>query len=242
MSTRIAPGAAKFTLDALGGLASAAPRGYTMDMAVLTYYPRLIEDDVYSCGFASPRSYGAASYFIKNAGGNWLTDSPRFTDHLQEAFADSGGLSHIFLTHRDDVADSREYARRFGAKRIIHEADADAAPGAEIVVRGRKPVEVAPGLLVIPVPGHTEGHCVLLYKDKFLFTGDHLEGDPGSGTLGAFRDYCWYDWSEQTRSMERLLEYRFEWVLPGHGRRIHLPPDRMRAELAALVARMKRTS
>jgi hypothetical protein len=39
--------------------------------------------------------------------------------------------------------------------------------------------------------------------------------------------------------MERLRDYRFEWVLPGHGVRLHLPAERMRAELDALVDRMK---
>jgi hypothetical protein len=39
--------------------------------------------------------------------------------------------------------------------------------------------------------------------------------------------------------MERLLDYRFEWVLPGHGYRLHLEADAMRRELEALIGRMK---
>jgi hypothetical protein len=39
--------------------------------------------------------------------------------------------------------------------------------------------------------------------------------------------------------MERLLDYQFEWVLPGHGRRAHFGPDEMRKHLQACVARMK---
>jgi hypothetical protein len=40
--------------------------------------------------------------------------------------------------------------------------------------------------------------------------------------------------------MARLLDFRFEWVLPGHGRRWRAPScEAMRAELAALVARMR---
>ena len=39
------------------------------------------------------------------------------------------------------------------------------------------------------------------------------------------------------RSAERLLEYPFEWVLPGHGDRVHLPADRMKGELRLLLAR-----
>jgi hypothetical protein len=36
-----------------------------------------------------------------------------------------------------------------------------------------------------------------------------------------------------------LLEFTFEWVLPGHGRRVQLSPERMRQELESLVQRMQ---
>ena len=75
-----------------------------------------------------------------------------------------------------------------------------------------------------------------MYRGKFLFTGDHLYGE--RGTLGADREYCWHDWREQARSMERLAAFRFEWGLPGHGGRLKLPSKRMHAELGALVKRM----
>lgn len=205
---------------------------------ITSYFPRLIEDEVYYCGFTSAKSYGATSYFIRRQDGNWLTDSPRFNKHLVERFEAMGGLRYIFLTHRDDVADADLYARRFKARRIIHAGDLDAAPNAEIVMRGREPVELAPEFTIIPVPGHTKGHCVLLHG-KFLFTGDHLWGEDDGRSLGAGADYCWYDWAEQTRSMELLRMRRFEWVLPGHGRRIKLPADAMQAELALLIGRMK---
>ncbi|HEX4047200.1 MAG TPA: MBL fold metallo-hydrolase [Elusimicrobiota bacterium] len=205
----------------------------------MTHYPRPIEGDVFFCGFSSEKSFGAQSYLIRRSDGNWMTDAPRFVPELAERIEELGGLRWIFLTHRDDVADAALYAERFGARRIIHEADLAAQPGAEVVLRGTRPSSPAPGFTIIPVPGHTRGHCVLLYEDRFLFAGDHLEGDARTGRLGAFRDYCWYDWAEQTRSMERLLDYRFDWVLPGHGGRLHLPAESMREQLAALVERMK---
>ena len=50
---------------------------------------------------------------------------------------------------------------------------------------------------------------------------------------------CWYSWPEQVRSLERLLDYRFEWVLPGHGGRFHAAtPAAMRAELERLLGRI----
>jgi glyoxylase-like metal-dependent hydrolase (beta-lactamase superfamily II) len=210
-----------------------------MNMAEIKSFPRLIEDDVYFCAFNSPKSYGGNSYFVQHPLGNWLVDSPRFMPSLVEKFQALGGLRYIFLTHRDDVADADTYAERFGAERLIHEADRDAAPAAEIIVRGRESLTPVPGFTIIPVPGHTRGHCVLLYNDKFLFTGDHLEWDASLPGLGAYRDFCWYDWKEQIKSMERLKDYRFEWVLPGHGRRQKLPAGHMQTELSRLIEQMK---
>lgn len=57
---------------------------------------------------------------------------------------------------------------------------------------GSEPVQLAPDLLIIPVPGHSKGHTVLLYKNKFLFSGDHLAWDDDIQQLIAFRNYCFY--------------------------------------------------
>ena len=38
-------------------------------------------------------------------------------------------------------------------------------------------------------------------------------------------------------SIEKLLDYPFEWVLAGHGDRMRLPAHEMRAQLQALVDR-----
>ncbi|HVF90656.1 MAG TPA: MBL fold metallo-hydrolase, partial [Blastocatellia bacterium] len=88
-------------------------------------------------------------------------------------------------------------------------------------------------------PGHTRGHSVLLYRDRFLFTGDHLWWSDTHRSLYASPNVCWYSWREQLASMERLLDYRFEWVLPGHGRRAHADAAGMREHLQACIARMK---
>jgi hypothetical protein len=39
--------------------------------------------------------------------------------------------------------------------------------------------------------------------------------------------------------MIRLAEQRFTWVLPGHGRRCHLPEDRMVAEMQRCIVGMQ---
>jgi glyoxylase-like metal-dependent hydrolase (beta-lactamase superfamily II)/ferredoxin len=202
-------------------------------------FPLHIADGVYYCGYNSPKSYGGNSYFIQHPDGNWLVDSPKFLAHLVGRFETMGGIRYVFLTHRDDVADADRYAQRFGAQRIIHREEVDAQPCAEMVIDGMAPFELFPGFLCIPTPGHTAGHCALLYGNRFLFTGDHLDWDRDENALCASRDYCWDSWSEQTRSMARLLDFTFEWVLPGHGQSVQLSPERMRQELASLVQRMK---
>ena len=94
-------------------------------------------------------------------------------------------------------------------------------------------------LNIIPTPGHTRGHVVFLYRNKFLFTGDHLAWSPNRQTLTAFRSVAWYSWPEQIRSMEKLLAYEFEWVLPGHGDMHHADQQTLHDELERCVSWMK---
>jgi glyoxylase-like metal-dependent hydrolase (beta-lactamase superfamily II) len=99
----------------------------------------------------------------------------------------------------------------------MHVADGAERLDVELILDGESEIDLGDHLIAIPTPGHTRGHVVFLYKDKFLFTGDHLAWSPARNTLTAFRSVAWYSWPEQIRSMEKLLAYNFEWVLPGHG-------------------------
>jgi glyoxylase-like metal-dependent hydrolase (beta-lactamase superfamily II)/ferredoxin len=198
-------------------------------------FPLGLDRGVYYCGFNSHKSFGGNSYFVEDEAGNWLIDSPRYVERLASRFEERGGIRYIFLTHRDDVADAEKWAARFGATRLIHRLELKAQPGAEWVIEGYDPVGLAPGFLAIPTPGHTRGHTVLLYCDRFLFTGDHLSWSRTDRRLCASRDYCWYSWGEQVESLAKLQRYSFEWVLPGHGERVWLPRETMRREMASLA-------
>ncbi len=185
-------------------------------------FPLLITENVYHCGYHAENSFGAASYFIQREAGNILIDSPRFTPPLVKQLERLGGVRYLYLTHRDDVADHQKFQQHFNCERILHLDDIqESTQEVEIKLSGTETVELAPDLIIIPVPGHSKGHTVLLYKNKFLFTGDHLAWSPYLNHLYAFRRFCWYSWSEQIKSMEKLANYDFEWVLPGHGRRHH---------------------
>src|SRR5262249_10808736 len=206
-------------------------------------YPELIDDNVYFCGFASESSYGASSYLIVRPEGNVLIDSPRFVVPLVRRIEELGGLTMMFLTHRDDVADHQKGADHFKANRVMHRDDIGRSlAGIERVLTGHEPTELDKDLLAIPTPGHTRGHTVLLYRNRYLFSGDHLWWSEAYNSLHASQNVCWYSWSKQTQSMESLLDYRFEWVLPGHALRVHLTSSLMLEQLERCVSRMKHTS
>jgi glyoxylase-like metal-dependent hydrolase (beta-lactamase superfamily II) len=197
-------------------------------------FPTSLSENVYFCGYTAESSFGAWSYLVVRPpaeGGNVLVDSPRFSRPLVKKMKALGGAQWMFLTHRDDIADHAAFHAEFKASRIMHSADGAARYRVERVIEGEREVRLDDDLTAIPVPGHTRGHMVLLYRNKYLFTGDHLAWSPARETLTAFRSACWYSWPEQTRSMERLLDYDFEWVLPGHGRIHHDTPEGMRAHL-----------
>jgi len=202
-------------------------------------FPLHLDGDVFYCGFNSEKSFGANSFFVRHPDGNWLIDSPRYLKQLVEAFEHMGGIAYIFLTHEDDIADADKYAKHFKAKRIIHRADAEAVPDAEWILEGTEAIQVAPQFLVIPVPGHTPGSQALLYRNQFLFTGDHLWWEPVTRQLGSPRQLVW-DHHQLAQSIERLLDHRFEWVLAGHGDRIRLSADVMQEHLKHLLERRKR--
>ena len=203
-------------------------------------FPLPVDEEVFHCGFHAESSFGATSWFVQrppDRGGNVLVDSPRWNRSLVKRLEALGGVSTIFLTHGDDLADQQRYAAHFGAKRVMHAGDAPA--GIEHLVEGIEPAAVDAELTVIPTPGHTRGSACLLYRERYLFTGDHIAFSPSRGHVYAFRDACWYDWQELIRSVERLSGHRFEWILPGHGRRCRFPAERMPAELARCVAWMR---
>jgi glyoxylase-like metal-dependent hydrolase (beta-lactamase superfamily II)/ferredoxin len=179
-------------------------------------FPYELAPDIHVNGFNSRKSFGAHSYFIRSETGNWLIDSPRYTRHLVDRFEQWGGLRWIFLTHRDDVADAHRFASRFGAERIIHARDVCAQPDAEIVVRGEE--RRIGHARIIATPGHTEGHAVMLWRDAYLFTGDHFAWVQSEGRFRSFRGVCWYSWEAQIESVRKLARYRdVSWIFPGHG-------------------------
>jgi glyoxylase-like metal-dependent hydrolase (beta-lactamase superfamily II) len=202
-------------------------------------FPQQVADSVWRCGFNARSSFGAHSYFAAHPSGNLLVDSPRYSAELEQWFENSGGIAHILLSHQDDVADAHKYAKQFGARVWIHREDRSAPPYATDLLEGESAHAIAAGIVAIPLPGHTRGSVVYLFDDRVLFAGDSLAWSVREQDLIAFRDACWYSWTELTASLGKLTAYSFEWLLPGHGWPVHLPAEEMNARLHALIIRMR---
>ena len=169
-------------------------------------FPEVVTPGVYACGFHSEHSFGAWSYFIERPDGNLLVDSPRWTCQLAEPIAERGGLAHVLLTHRDDVADAARYAERFGARVWIHDADRRAAPFATDILHGDQPTVVAAGVTAIPSPAiRGEAWCSSSTSTS-ASVATRWHGSRDRADLVAFRDVCRYSWSTQLESLARLAD------------------------------------
>ncbi|RLA61476.1 MAG: MBL fold metallo-hydrolase [Epsilonproteobacteria bacterium] len=181
-------------------------------------FPKHIDGPVYINGFNNEKTFGADSYFIKSDKGNWLIDSPRFIQDLVKKFEAMGGIKYIWISHKDDIGDSEKYAKHFGAKRIINQYDVtDKIKDAELVLTEEE--TTFDDGIVFHTPGHTKGSQVLVFADKYLFTGDHYAWMKKLKMFSSFHKYCWYSWEKQITSVDKMKKFKdIEWVLPGHGR------------------------
>ncbi|XXG60285.1 hypothetical protein AAC387_Pa04g2230 [Persea americana] len=178
---------------------------------------------VYHCGYHSKKSYGGTSYLIVHPQGNILVDSPSYKERLARNIDMLGGARYLFLTHKDDIADHDKWAKRLNCERIMHSMDIQPSTAdVETQLSGSGPWSLGSDFEIIHTPGHTEGCICLLYKPlKVLFVGDHVANRVYEDSIGLsiFENYNWYSVPEQLKSVKKLRDLDFKWILPGHGRR-----------------------
>jgi glyoxylase-like metal-dependent hydrolase (beta-lactamase superfamily II) len=202
-------------------------------------FPEQLTEGVYRLGYNAANAAGAHSFLAHGKAGNFMIDSPRWTRAVVDVITQRGGLKAVLLTHRDDIGDAKRYAAHFGAAVWIHHADRDRAPFADHLIEGTAPAVISEDMLAIPVPGHTRGSVVYLFDERCLFTGDSLAWSFEGDDLMAWREFCWYSWAEQIKSLRRLFDYTFEWVCAGHGGSKGLPSAEMNRRLRAMIRRLE---
>lgn len=211
---------------------------------------------VFYLGYTSRDSFGANSFYVPPRPdldrGGLMVDAPRWRPDLADRVEALGGVEHVLLTHRDDVADYDRYADRFDARVWIHEVERGAAPDATDLLeldaadpQGEATAEVAPGVTALHVPGHTRGSILFAVDDRYLFTGDTIYWSRHLDDVSVFPSATWYSWDALVGSMDRLAgmvaagDLVFEWVLAGHGGRGRAPAGEMAGRLEAMVERMR---
>jgi glyoxylase-like metal-dependent hydrolase (beta-lactamase superfamily II) len=184
----------------------------------------------------------ANSYFIKGEGssGNWLVNAPEPTAELVKELKELGGVDYIFGTHRDVICHVNAMAKHFNAKRVFHELDLDAIPDTEVVLVGVQ--ERAFGddnkFVAMPAPGHTEGHCMLLYDGQFLFCGDSVSVSGDELTVGP-AEWTWQNVELNIESVRRLASLTLSGLLPDHGKVLQADSAEIRKRILAGVEKAR---
>ncbi|MFC8828699.1 MBL fold metallo-hydrolase [Streptomyces sp. NPDC057137] len=214
------------------------PVGRRLDPA-LDPYPMPLDATVSLCGHNAPMTAAANSYLVRRPSGSQvMVDTPRWSEALAVRFEAVGPVTDVLLTHRDHAAHGRAYADRFGARLWIHEGDLDAAPDADQVLRGTDAVEITEGVVAHPLPGHTRGSVVYVADERYCFSGDSFYWSRTTGDIEVVENVTWYSIEELAASLARTVDtLRFEWLLPGHGDRTHLPAAESHRRMRSLTTR-----
>jgi glyoxylase-like metal-dependent hydrolase (beta-lactamase superfamily II) len=142
-------------------------------------------------------------------------------------------LTHI---HIDHCGGALALKKRTGAKLGIHRSRAGHLGGEDFQYDDQDRIAFGGGeLQVLHTPGHESGHCCFYESgDKVLFSGDNILGY-GTAVIhppdGNMTDYL--------RSLERLLEFDIDLILPGHGPLIGKPEAKIREYLRHRMMREK---
>jgi glyoxylase-like metal-dependent hydrolase (beta-lactamase superfamily II) len=134
-------------------------------------------------------------------------------------------LTHI---HIDHCGGALALKKRTGAKLGIHRSRSGYLGGEDFRYDDQNRIAFGGGeLQVLHTPGHESGHCCFYEAgDKVLFSGDNILGY-GTAVIhppdGNMTDYL--------QSLERLLEFNIDLILPGHGPLVGKPEAKIREYL-----------
>ena len=142
-------------------------------------------------------------------------------------------LTHI---HIDHCGGALALKKRTGAKLGIHRSRAGYLGGEDFQYDDQDRIAFGGGeLQVLHTPGHESGHCCFYESsDRVLFSGDNILGY-GTAVIhppdGNMTDYL--------QSLERLLEFNIDLILPGHGPLVGKPEAKIREYLRHRMMREK---
>jgi glyoxylase-like metal-dependent hydrolase (beta-lactamase superfamily II) len=142
-------------------------------------------------------------------------------------------LTHI---HADHCGGAVALKKRSGAKLGIHRSRAGYLGGEDFQYSDNDRISFGDGdLHVLHTPGHESGHCCFYEAgERVLFSGDNILGygtaviRPPDGNM-----------TEYLKSLERLLDYNIDLILPGHGPMVGKPQAKIKEYIEHRLMREK---
>ena len=115
-------------------------------------------------------------YIVKHKSGNFLVGCPESSpEEVINKINEMGGISYIFISHRDDVGNACNYSKKFNAKIIVHKSESKYVQNCKVDIPFKADKSITSDVEVIHTPGHTPGSSCLFFKsDGYLFTGDQI--------------------------------------------------------------------
>lgn len=174
----------------------------------------LLAGDPKELGFAP--GMVVRSYILRGEHGNVLVNASDGILANTEAVEAAGGAKALWLGHwHEAMLGAQAIAERFGVPVHVHEADREqAAKRVTITDTFDGPMEIAPDLRAIPIPGHTPGSTAYLWhgpEARCLFTADSLyvsDGELRGVLLGDS------DREAFLGSLRRLRDVEFDLLVP----------------------------
>ncbi len=208
-----------------------------------------IMEGIHSIDFSESKNHGMELWFLDCSEGVVLVDTGMGDDVLEMVETELGSLGKgwgddeaVLITHRhgDHVRNLAKVKELTGALVYCQAEEVSAikeqtgvepeglAHGASLHYCG--------GVEVIHVPGHTEGNCSYLLKERgVLVAGDTIFGDEEGNINEPPEKYC-VDVEQATRELARLLDYDFDSLIYTHGKDILTGA---KAKVEALVERTR---
>ena len=189
-------------------------------------------------GVTMLQSSAGSHVFLVQAAENVLIDTgnPGEFDAIWADLRSLGveSIDHILLTHHDvdHIGNARRLQEQTGARVWASREDIPyiigekPRPGIKRIIQGI--IRVEPPRMsgsysenlqfgeiqVIPAPGHTPGHVIVLYR-HVLFIGDLFAIK--HGTLRLFPSYLTWNSQAVFQSLALLKTLKFDWLCPAHG-------------------------
>jgi glyoxylase-like metal-dependent hydrolase (beta-lactamase superfamily II) len=181
--------------------------------------PRQIFDNIFA--FSPNReTLGGTSYLVKEKMGNILIDCPIWEQANQDFLLSHGGVSHLFITHRNGIGKKvREMQQLLNCQVVIQEQEAYLLPETRLTSFENECKFDSVGY-ALWTSGFSPGSSCFYYDNHggVLFTGRHLLPNQ-KGEILPLQTPKTFHWPRQLKNVQRLISHfnseTLSYICPG---------------------------